>query len=142
MQAFKQRDESLGFHLFRKRDIVIYVFIVAFTVSAVYFTYTMSKGDMISVRISGVIRYRFSLEDEGIKLIENNGKKLMDLVTNITARYLDAQIEAGADAVHLCERTALSQSGVLVCIPQKVIVTVETEEEPVKETNGIDLITG
>ncbi len=138
MQAFKQRDESLGFHLFRKRDIVIYVFIVAFTVSAVYFTYTMSKGDMISVRISGVIRYRFSLEDEGIKLIENNGKKLMDLVIS----DMDVRIVNSQCPLHLCERTVLSQSGVLVCVPQKVIVTVETEEEPVKETNGIDLITG
>jgi hypothetical protein len=44
--------------------------------------------------------------------------------------------------LHLCERGSLKQSGVLVCVPQKVIISIVRDEEPVKDTDGIDLITG
>lgn len=138
MRPFKSWLKPSDFALFRKRDILIYLFIATFTLATMYWVYTTSTGRVISVRINGVVRYRFSLDDEGIKRIENDGKQLMELVIDQS----DVRIINSVCPRRLCEKGSLNQSGALVCVPSKVIVTFESEEAPVKDTDGIDLITG
>ena len=124
--------------LFKKRDIYLYLFLLVLLITVVYLSFSSSKGRLLLVRINGVIRYRFSLDEEGLKSIESNGKKLMDLLINES----DARIINSQCPLHLCERGTLNLTGVLVCVPQKVIITLDNEEAPVNRTDGIDLITG
>ena len=124
--------------LFKKRDIYLYLFLLVILITVVYLSFASSKGSLLLVRINGVTQYRFSLDEEGIKSIESNGKKLMDLLINES----DVRIINSQCPLHLCERGTLNLTGVLVCVPQKVIITLDNEEAPVNRTDGIDLITG
>lgn len=124
--------------LFQKRDLYLYTVLIFFVIATLYFGYASSKGSIVEVRISGAVQYRFSIEEDGKKTIESKGKKMMDLlIEKGNARIINSQCP-----LHFCERGSLKQSGVLVCVPQKVIITIASDEEPVKKTDGIDLITG
>ncbi len=138
MHHLKTRYKENQWKLFKQRDIYLYALLCFFLVVAVYFGYTSSNGSMIEVRIRGSIQYRFSLEETGTKIIENNGKKLMELLIDKG----DVRIINSQCPLHLCERGSLIQSGVLVCVPQKVIITIADQKDPVQNSDGIDLITG
>jgi len=124
--------------LFQKKDLLLYPVFFLLLTATVYFGVTATAGKMIEVRIKGRVQYRFSLEEDGTKIIENDGAKLMTLVIE----HSDAHIIHSQCPLHLCERGMLKQSGVLVCVPQKVIITIVDRQEPVKKNGGIDLITG
>ncbi|MFW6263454.1 MAG: NusG domain II-containing protein [Thermotogota bacterium] len=133
---FQTRDSE--WVLFKKRDIYLYLLIIFIVVAAVYLSFDSSTGSTIVVRIDGENRYRFTLEEDSIHTIERNGKKMMDLMIDQSdVRVINSQCPR-----HFCERGTLKQSGVLVCVPQKVIIIFEDEEEPVKDNDGIDMITG
>ncbi|MEA1884995.1 MAG: NusG domain II-containing protein [Thermotogota bacterium] len=138
MRQFKPRFKENSCALFQKRDLYLYMILIFFIFTAVYLGIAFSKGSIVEVRINGIVQYRFSLEEEGQKSIESNGKRLMDLLID----QGDVRIINSQCPLHLCERGTLKQSGVLVCVPQKVIINIANDEEPVKEQDGIDLITG
>ena len=138
MRRLKTRYKENQWVLFKKRDVFIYVLLCFFLIVAIYYGYNSLNGSMIEVRINGSIHYRFSLEEDGIKKIETNGKKLMELLID----QGDAKIINSQCPLHLCERGSLKQSGVLVCVPQKVIITIANQNDPVQNSDGIDLITG
>lgn len=138
MRRLKTRYKQEQWVLFKKRDICIYSILAFFLVVAIYYADNFSSGSTIEVRIKGSIQYRFSLEEDGIKVVESNGKKLMELLIDRG----DVRIINSQCPLHLCERGSLKQSGVLVCVPQKVIITVADPKEPVNNSDGIDLITG
>jgi len=138
MRRLKTRYKENQWVLFKKRDVFIYALLCFFLIVAIYYGYNSLNGSMIEVRINGSIHYRFSLEEDGIKKIETNGKKLMELLID----QGDAKIINSQCPLHLCERGSLKQSGVLVCVPQKVIITIANQNDPVQNSDGIDLITG
>ena len=138
MRRLKTRYKENQWVLFKKRDVFIYALLCFFLIVAIYYGYNSLNGSMIEVRINGSIHYRFSLEEDGIKKIETNGKKLMELLID----QGDAKIINSQCPLHLCQRGSLEQSGVLVCVPQKVIITIANQNDPVQNSDGIDLITG
>jgi hypothetical protein len=138
MRQFQSRVKENNYTLFQKRDLYLYTILIFFVITAVYFGFAFSKGSVVEVRINDTVQYRFSLEEEGQKSIQSNGKRLMDLLID----QGDIRIINSQCPLHLCERGSLKQSGVLVCVPQKVIISIVRDEEPVKDTDGIDLITG
>ncbi len=138
MRQFKPRFKENSCTLFQKRDIYLYMILIFFIFTAVYLGIAFSKGSIVEVRINGVVQYRFSIDKEGQRTVESNGKRLMDLLID----QGDVRIINSQCPLHLCERGTLKQSGVLVCVPQKVIINIANDEEPVKEQDGIDLITG
>ena len=128
----------MQWQLFRKRDLLLYMMILLFIVIVAFWASPGSEANTVSVRINGVVRYQFSIDDEGTKPIESNGKRLMDLlITDSDVRIIHSQCP-----LHLCERGTLKQVGALVCVPQKVIITIDRQVEPLKQTDGVDLITG
>jgi len=138
MIGIKSHVKCRQWKLFQKRDILLYLIILLFVVIVIFWGYPSLKGNTVLVSINGVVQYHFSLDDEGTKRIESNGKKLMDLlIADADMRIIDSQCP-----LHLCERGTLKQAGVLVCVPQEVIITIERQGEPVKQTDEIDLITG
>jgi len=138
MPHFKLSVQLNALKLFRKRDWIVYLLLFILMGVTVYTGMATSKGTMVTVSINSQVRYRFSLQQEGQHAIEADGKKLMELLIVDS----DAKIIHSACPLHLCERGTLKQTGALVCVPQKVIVVLEQNEEPIQRFDEYDLITG
>jgi len=124
--------------LFKKRDLFIFALIIVLTSLALFWGLDSKSGSLVSVRIRGEKRYVFDISDKGIKEINDGENHLLNLYFTGS----DVRVQDSKCPLHLCERGSLMQAGVLVCVPQKVLVSIERDREPVKESGGIDLITG
>jgi hypothetical protein len=122
--------------LFRPRDIVVYLFLIILFCFIVFSVSTINRGSKIMVQIEGKVVYQYSILENGEKNIEYNGKHLMDLIISEG----DVYIRHSKCPLHLCERDRLSDSGVLVCVPQKVLVTF-SDELVVDPESEVDLVT-
>ncbi len=132
----KMDQQKQFFVLFKKRDIPIYLILLGIFLVFLFFLSGVNSGSKIIVTIDGKQHYRFTTDDVGRKSIEYDGKHLMDLVIETS----DVYIEHSECPLHLCERDHLENAGVLVCIPQKVLITFE-DEEVVQGEKVVDLVT-
>lgn len=130
--------ETDTLRLFKKKDLFIFALVIALTAATLFWGLDSKSGSLVSVRIKGEKRYVFSLSDKGIKVISDGPEQLLTLCFTGS----DVTIKDSKCPLHLCERTSLMQAGVLVCVPQRVLISIERAIEPVQESGGIDLVTG
>ncbi|HOO33346.1 MAG TPA: NusG domain II-containing protein [Thermotogota bacterium] len=124
--------------LFRKKDVLVYSVLAVFFLSLLFLVSHINggRGSNVLVQINGEACYRFSILDSGVYPIAYEGKHLMDLVIDRE----DVYIRDSECPLHLCERDHLNDSGVLVCVPQKVLVTFD-DEKVVDREKEVDLVT-
>ncbi len=124
--------------LFRVKDLLLYIAIACVTIG-VLLTLNRTGSDMIIVKINKTTVYRFSLLEEATKTIESDNGKLMDVVI----KDEDAYIKNSTCPLHLCEEGSIAQTGALVCVPNRVIITYDTDQMDIdnEDHRGYDLMT-
>ena len=109
--------------LFRPKDLLLYFLIISFTL-VIHFNLNRTGSDMIIVKINGTTAYRFSLLEEATRTIKRDNSKIMDvLIKGENARIINSKCP-----LHLCEEGSIEQTGALVCVPNGVIITYDTNE--------------
>jgi len=99
---------------------IIIVAIVTFLI----FKATMKEGSYAVVTIDGAEKYRYNLSQEGSHLIKNGEFENLLVIKNGEALVTTANCR---DKICVSHRAISSTGETIVCLPHKLVVSIETE---------------
>lgn len=114
---------------FGKQDAIVILVIVALCAGLLYFYYfrTGDNGEYAIVTVDGVEYGKYSLDEEEVIQIRIDGEVTNTLtISNGKADMTDASCPD-----HLCvnQKAISKDKETIVCLPNKVVVTIESNEE-------------
>jgi len=127
--------------MIKKADIVLFILILAFGLAVSWWSLTTNTGgDRAIVTVDGQLYGTYSLsEDQTIEVVQENGHS-----NYITIKDGTVSMAYSSCKNQVCVNTgAISETkDSIVCLPNKVMIEIQSSGSAHGEGGGVDVITG
>lgn len=111
------------------------IFIIIPLAGIVFINSIISLGSNVVIEVEGIDRYRYPLSDDRIVNIKSSYGSL-----NVEIRGKKVRVTGTSCANKLCERQGWLDKGAIICLPNRISITVGGPQEP--KDRSVDAITG
>ncbi len=115
--------------------LLMAIFVIIPLAGMVFINSIISSGSDVVIEIEGMDKYRYPLSDDRVVNIKSSHGSL-----NVEIRGRKVRVTEASCANKLCERQGWLDKGAIICLPNRISITVGGPQEPKDRT--VDAITG